>query len=140
MIGTPAPGLSVTRWLGLPEATTLADFEGKVVLVSFWGLWCSPCKDALPEIDALARDLKAAGFEVVALHTPTKADQVPAWYRKAAPGFAVGLDDGGSAEAWSVANYPTYFLLGRDGTVRGAFISTPGPGEIEPLLDEPAAP
>jgi len=32
----------------------LSDYEGKVVLLSFWATWCAPCKQELPVLQALA--------------------------------------------------------------------------------------
>lgn len=32
---------------------TLADFEGKVLLIDFWETWCGPCLQVFPAMDAL---------------------------------------------------------------------------------------
>lgn len=50
--GRPAPSTPFEDPDG--EATTLAAFEGKPVLVNFWATWCAPCKKELPTLDALA--------------------------------------------------------------------------------------
>jgi len=37
------------------EPVTLADLEGKVVLVNFWGTWCQPCVKEFPDIVAVEK-------------------------------------------------------------------------------------
>src|SRR5438105_2270096 len=46
--GKSAPAFKVDKLSG--GATTLDDFKGKVVMVTFWGTWCGPCKEELPEL------------------------------------------------------------------------------------------
>ena len=43
---------------------TLAEFQGKVVLVDVWATWCPPCRKSLPEVAELQ---KAAGEAYVVL-------------------------------------------------------------------------
>ena len=37
------------------QDVTLADFEGKPVLLNIWATWCAPCKAEMPTLDALAK-------------------------------------------------------------------------------------
>ncbi|MGI9659070.1 MAG: TlpA family protein disulfide reductase [Gaiellaceae bacterium] len=36
------------------EQLSLAQFEGKPVIVNFWASWCGPCKEELPAVQELA--------------------------------------------------------------------------------------
>ncbi|MBT8459249.1 MAG: TlpA family protein disulfide reductase [Boseongicola sp.] len=48
---------------------TLADFEGKHVLVNFWATWCAPCRKEMPMLSELQTNLGGDTFEVVTIAT-----------------------------------------------------------------------
>ena len=45
-----APDLVVEKWL-----TPKPDTKGKWVLIDFWATWCPPCREAIPELNTLAK-------------------------------------------------------------------------------------
>lgn len=47
----------------------LSDYEGRVVLVSFWATWCKPCKQELPFLDDFAKKYADEGLAVLAINT-----------------------------------------------------------------------
>lgn len=49
----------------------LGDFRGKIVLLNVWATWCVPCREEMPALDRLQRELGGPGFEVVALSIDT---------------------------------------------------------------------
>ncbi|SOH94057.1 Thiol-disulfide isomerase or thioredoxin [Monaibacterium marinum] len=49
------------------NAHTLADYAGKIVLVNFWATWCAPCREEMPDLDALNADLGGDDFEVLTI-------------------------------------------------------------------------
>ncbi len=60
--------LSLTPVLSKDQAVSLADLDGKVVLVNFWGTWCGPCVHEFPDILALAQEYRdRADFKVLAV-------------------------------------------------------------------------
>lgn len=48
---------------------TLADWEGKYVLLNFWATWCAPCRKEMPALNALQTDYMGDDFEVVTIAT-----------------------------------------------------------------------
>lgn len=50
---------------------TLADFEGRTVLVNLWATWCAPCRAEMPALDQLEQEMGGEDFEVVAINIDT---------------------------------------------------------------------
>jgi len=51
------------------ESLTIADFQGRTVLLNFWATWCAPCRKEMPSLDAVQVALGGDTFEVVAVAT-----------------------------------------------------------------------
>jgi thiol-disulfide isomerase/thioredoxin len=60
---------------GKPMA--LADLGGKTVLLNLWATWCVPCREEMPALNALEREMGGEGFEVVAINVDTGDDTKP---------------------------------------------------------------
>lgn len=46
---------------------TLAALNGKKLLVNFWATWCAPCREEMPDLDALQARYGGDDFAVVAI-------------------------------------------------------------------------
>ncbi|MGB0498212.1 MAG: TlpA disulfide reductase family protein [Rubricella sp.] len=52
---------------------SIADHAGRVVLLNFWATWCAPCREEMPDLDALQADLGGEDFAVVPVATGRNA-------------------------------------------------------------------
>lgn len=117
--GTPAPTLQGKTVGG--DYIQLSDFAGQVVLLNVWATWCKPCKQELPELGRLHRDLSDRGFTVLGV-TVDKVQAMPAvkhFIKQYDLQYPMIFDpDGHSVGAYDIKGYPTSFIIGRDGTLR----------------------
>lgn len=51
------------------KSVSLNDYRGKYVLLNFWALWCAPCREEMPHLEALNARMQGTGFEVVTIAT-----------------------------------------------------------------------
>jgi len=56
---------------------TLADHSGKLLLVNLWATWCVPCREEMPALNALQKDMGSDSFEVIAVNVDTGDDTKP---------------------------------------------------------------
>ncbi len=47
---------------------------GKITVINFWGTWCGPCKEELPDFDRIATEYKNQ-VTVIAVHTTYKSEE-----------------------------------------------------------------
>ncbi|MFW5654492.1 MAG: TlpA family protein disulfide reductase [Roseicyclus sp.] len=48
---------------------SLADYEGRMVVLNFWATWCAPCREEMPSLQNLHDALAGEDFAVVTLAT-----------------------------------------------------------------------
>lgn len=47
---------------------SIADFNGKALLVNFWASWCVPCREEMPALDAIATQYNSDSFMVLPIN------------------------------------------------------------------------
>jgi len=58
-----APDFTLSDMQGI--AHKLVDYRGSVVVLNFWGSWCSECVREMPSLDGLYNRLKKDGLVVI---------------------------------------------------------------------------
>lgn len=48
---------------------TFADSNGAYRLVNFWATWCAPCREEMPQLDALQAEIGGDAFQVMTIAT-----------------------------------------------------------------------
>jgi thiol-disulfide isomerase/thioredoxin len=63
------------------QPLSVQNFAGKTVLLNLWATWCVPCREEMPALNALQKDLGSDKFEVVAVNIDTGDDEKPKAFR-----------------------------------------------------------
>ncbi|EJW10453.1 Thiol:disulfide oxidoreductase TlpA [Rhodovulum sp. PH10] len=105
---------------GTGAKRTLADWKGRTVLLNVWATWCVPCREEMPALDALERQLGGPKFEVVAVNADTRnPDKPKKWLDEVGiEGLAFYADPSGQAlRSLNVFGLPSTWLVDGDGCV-----------------------
>ncbi|MBM9499485.1 TlpA family protein disulfide reductase [Leptospira sp. 201903071] len=49
--------------------TSLQEYKGRVLLLDVWASWCEPCKDAVPVLEKLSKDLQGKNGILLGINT-----------------------------------------------------------------------
>ncbi len=101
------------------KLTSLADFEGKVVLLNFWATWCANCRKEMPAMERLYQSLRAEGFEIVAISVDqVSTEKVKAFAEELKLTFPVLHDrDSIISNLYSNPGVPVSYLIDREGRI-----------------------
>jgi len=141
-VGQAAPDFVLRDLAG--HAVQLQELRGRVVLLSFWAIWCPACRLELPELQRLYEGLSPAEVAILAINAGDPSDQVAELMRREGYRFPVLLDGQGVAQSrFNVFQYPITFLLDRQGRLAGHFLglqnweSGPARQALEDLMGRP---
>jgi cytochrome c-type biogenesis protein len=138
----PAPDLEFQTLAG--EPFRLKDLQGQVVLLNFWATWCLPCREEIPELNALQHELESQGLKVIGASTEDTIEGVNS-YQESVKKFEYQVLIGGDEAKAKLEHpqLPTTYLIDRQGRIRqkivGARDKAGWEAVVKPLLEEAPA-
>jgi thiol-disulfide isomerase/thioredoxin len=118
--------------------------RGDVVVMSFWGSWCTPCREEAPALGALARLFSASDVRFVGIDirdNPASAEAFMRTFRIGYPSVndpndAIALDFSGTVPP---AGIPTTLVIDRRGRIAARIVGQVSYTGLKALLTQIAA-
>jgi thiol-disulfide isomerase/thioredoxin len=123
---------------------TLSADRGSVVVMNFWGSWCTPCREEAPVLGALARHFSGDGVRFLGVDIrddPASAEAYMRTYRISYPSLndpndLVALDFRSTAPP---AGIPTTLVIDADGRIAARIIGPVSYAGLKALITQAAA-
>ncbi|WP_420129776.1 TlpA disulfide reductase family protein [Longimicrobium sp.] len=126
-VGTAAPSFPATDLQGRP--VRLEDLRGQVVLLNVWATWCGPCRDEMPSMERLHRELGPKGLKIVAVSVDAApgavapggqaGGDVAEFARQLGLTFTIWHDPSGEIQrVYRTTGVPESFIIDRNGVIQ----------------------
>jgi cytochrome c biogenesis protein CcmG/thiol:disulfide interchange protein DsbE len=114
----PAPPLTVTDSVS-GKNIPASEYNGKVIFVNFWASWCQPCKEEMPSIEALFREMSSSDkFKMVTILYKDSPSSAFEYMKSQGYTFPVYVDtDGATARQFGVTGVPETYIIDRKGNL-----------------------
>jgi peroxiredoxin len=97
---------------------SLSDYEGKVVVLDLWATWCPPCRQEIPFLVELHKELESQGLVVLGVGLDQGGESALAPFAEEyGVTYPVLVGNRDVQAAYGVTGIPTTFLIGRDGRI-----------------------
>lgn len=129
-IGRPVPSYSAVSLNG--DSVSLESQRGKVVLLNVWATWCHPCRDEIPELQAIHGRYGGRGLELIGVSVDAhgNADGIREFMREFRMTYPVWHDpDERISTQFLVIGVPATFLIDRAGVLRWRKTGPVQPGD-----------
>ncbi len=135
LVGRSAPALQVTDIQG--KAISLAELKGKTVLLDFWTTWCPPCQADAPSIDKLNQKYGDKNLTIVGISVNEDREIVEKYLKKHPHSYSVVLSsENQMPRPYQIGVFPTYLIIGPDGTLMTAEEGDKGFGKLRKDLQK----
>jgi cytochrome c-type biogenesis protein len=133
-----APEVQFTKLDGNP--LRIKDLRGRVVLLNFWATWCIPCRNEIPSLSAMQKDLEPRGLTIIGVSYDDTADLVKAFQKQIPQTYEIVLGGRDVGSVLPASPLPTTYIIDRQGRIRQKLIGERSredfEASIKPLLDE----
>ncbi len=116
-IGDQAPPFELETLAG--ETITLADYQGKAVMLNFWATWCPPCRAEMPDMEKFYQNQEVEILAVNLTTTESSEKDVESFVQDYDLNFVIPLDKQGEVSSlYAIRPVPTTFMIDSNGIIQ----------------------
>jgi peroxiredoxin len=120
LLAQPAPDFALHAIAG--GNVRLSEHRGDVIILSFWGSRCTPCRAQLAALNRTLSTYRSAGLQVYGINVDDDQGRALAFAHGEAVTFPLLLDPQKAvSRSYQVDNLPMTLLIDRSGVVRNVF-------------------
>lgn len=130
-----APDFSLTLFNG--SNFQLSDYRGKVVLITFWGSWCGPCRQEAPELQMLYENYQDDGLMIIGVNwLESSPQEALAFIEELGLTYPNGEDIGEIvADTYHIQGAPENFIIDKDGNIHQFVIGFTEYDKLSPIIE-----
>ncbi len=99
---------------------SLKDYRNKVVFLSFWATWCSPCVSEMPDIEKLQEQMQDEDFVILTVSLGESKKNVQGFIDQGSYSVNVILDSNKELlPAYGIKGIPATFVIDKKGMIMG---------------------
>ncbi len=114
-------GSTTPEWRGLSATgneISSSDYQGKLLLIDFFFTSCPPCIESLPFLTSLNRKYRDEGLEMCGINTLViEKENIDLFIKEHNIEYPIISNGISISNLFNCYNYPTTYLIDRDGTV-----------------------
>jgi thiol-disulfide isomerase/thioredoxin len=124
------PSVVVSDANGTSTGSDTVLLPGRPAVIAVWAVWCRPCREELPRLDALSRE--NPGVRVAAVNLGDEPAAVTDYTTSMSLGLPVFIDsDGRLTEALGVSSVPATVFVGADGRIVDVHLGALSPADLD---------
>ena len=118
------------------ETLSLADLEGKVVVLNFWASWCPPCRFEMPDFETAWNEFRDRDVVFVGVAVSDFEEDARSFARETGITYPIGFDgEGETAVAYGIKTLPTTVFIDREGRVARKLVNRATMGVLKIFLN-----
>lgn len=122
-VGNSAPDTLLYN-LNTAEGEMLSDHLGKTIILNFWGTWCAPCKEEMPDLASIYNEYKDEVSVIAVNMTETEKNELQAldFQKEYDLPFDVYQDVNGMVSSmFQIKPIPTTFIINEKGIITSSY-------------------
>ena len=101
----------------------MEDYEGKPLIINFWGTFCPPCRNEMPALQHQHDKWKGQGLELIGINLSEDKLTAESFIRQIGVDFPILLDkDKKTERKYGLKQYPTTFFIAPTGEIQEVVI------------------